>query len=217
MEKKFAHTFDHKIWNIRADEQFLVLELRDEIKRKVYLASIDLSNGALLWCLASPIQTWWQSLAEVVDDTIQLVEFSSEQQPRILNNYYLSAKNGTLIESNVGNVTHKKTNATIIQPIHYTEESRFFPAIFKFFYRLFNIDIQKAVDYLEFKDKIIISYYLYNNNSFSNYLLITNKQQDVLLNELIANSEGLGMTTFVVKPDILLYVKHKYQIHGYEI
>jgi hypothetical protein len=100
---------------------------------------------------------------------------------------------------------------------HYPEDSPHFPTIYKFLYRLLNIDAVKAVDYLEISNKIIISYYIYRDKSFLNYLLVTNRSRQILLNDLIAETEGIGIDTFTVKSDTLLYVKNQTQFVGYRL
>ena len=102
-------------------------------------------------------------------------------------------------------------------PTHYPEDSSHFPTIYKFLYRLLNIDSVKAVDYLEINNKIIISYYIYRDKSFLNYLLVTNRGREILLNDLIAETEGIGIDTFTVKSDTLLYVKNQTQFVGYKL
>ena len=102
-------------------------------------------------------------------------------------------------------------------PTHYPEDSSHFPTIYKFLYRLLNIDAVKAVDYLEISNKIIISYYIYRDKSFLNYLLVTNRRREILLNDLIAETEGIGIDTFTVKSDTLLYVKNQTQFVGYKL
>jgi hypothetical protein len=110
---------------------------------------------------------------------------------------------------------NNSTNET--STIHYPEDSPHFPTIYKFLYRLLNIDAVKAVDYLEINNKIIISYYIYNNKLFQNYLLVTNRECQILLNDLIAETEGIGIDTFSVQSDTLLYVKNENQFIGYEL
>jgi hypothetical protein len=102
-------------------------------------------------------------------------------------------------------------------PTHYTEDSPHFSLIYKFLYSLLDIDAVKAVDYLEISNKIIISYYIYRDKSFHNYLLVTNRARKILLNDLIAETEGIGIDIFTVKSDTLLYVKNKNQFVGYSL
>ena len=118
-----------------------------------------------------------------------------------------------MVENNIDSSNILDINAVT----HYPETSPYFPTIFKFLYRLLKIDAVKAVDYLEINNKIIISYYIYSDKSFQNYLLVTNRTHEILLNDLIVESEGIGIDTFTVKSDILLYVKNQNQFVGYRL
>ena len=102
-------------------------------------------------------------------------------------------------------------------PIHYPEDSPYFPAIFKFLYRLIHIEAQKGVDYLEIGNKIVISYYIYSNKLFQNYLLVITHDRQILLNDFIATTEGIGIDTFTLQSDTLLYVKNENYFVGYEL
>jgi len=138
-----------------------------------------------------------------------LVVYQVENNFPIYKNIDLSKKVHSTIES-----YHLVAPSSVI---HYPEESPHFPTIFKFLYRLLGIEAQKAVDYLEISNKIIISYYIYREKSFQNYLLVTNREREILLNDLIAETEGVGIDTFTVKSDTLLYVKNETQFIGYEL
>ncbi|MEA5459758.1 DUF4905 domain-containing protein [Arcicella sp. LKC2W] len=133
-----------------------------------------------------------------------------------LENNYPIYKNIELHE-NRPSITQLDNHTATSSVIHYPEDSPHFPTIFKFLYRLLGIEAQKAVDYLEISNKIIISYYIYREKSFQNYLLVTNREREILLNDLIAETEGVGIDTFTVKSDTLLYVKNETQFIGYEL
>jgi len=117
-----------------------------------------------------------------------------------------------MVESNVNSSSNSDCHA-----VHYSETSAYFPTIFKFLYHLLKVDAVKAVDYLEISNKIIISYYIYSDKSFQNYLLVTNRTREILLNDLIAETEGIGIDTFTVKYDTLLYAKNQNQFVGYRL
>ena len=102
-------------------------------------------------------------------------------------------------------------------PTHYPEDSPHFPAIFNFLYRLIGIEAQKGVDYLEIANKIVISYYIYSHKLFQNYLLVITHDRQILLNDLIATTEGIGIDTFTLQSDTLLYVKNENYFVGYEL
>lgn len=133
-------------------------------------------------------------------------------------------QNNQPVYKNLNLTTIQSSKISIIQPstveisaTHYPEDSPHFPTIYKFLYRLLNIDAVKGVDYLEISNKIIISYYIYRDKSFLNYLLVTNRSRQILLNDLIAEAEGIGIDTFTVKSDTLLYVKNQTQFVGYKL
>ena len=141
---------------------------------------------------------------------VNLIKLSSVGTQTTAERLPLSVKIQTTIQ--------QLNNSTIeTSPTHYPEDSPHFPTIYKFLYRLLNIDAVKAVDYLEIGNKIIISYYIYRHKSFLNYLLVTNQSRQILLNDLIAETEGIGIDTFTVKSDTLLYVKNQTQFIGYRL
>lgn len=129
--------------------------------------------------------------------------------------YSLDTK--TILEKTLPTAEQSNNLIRETSPTHYPEDSPHFPIIYKFLYRLLNIDVVKAVDYLEISNKIIISYYIYRDKSFQNYLLVTNRAREILLNDLIAETEGIGIDTFTVKSDTLLYVKNQTQFVGYRL
>jgi hypothetical protein len=111
----------------------------------------------------------------------------------------------------------KATLSQNLSPTHYPEDSPHFPAIFSFLYRLLDIEAQKGIDYLEIDNKIVISYYIYSNKLFQNYLLVITHDRQILLNDLIAITEGIGIDTFTLQSDTLLYVKNENYFVGYEL
>jgi hypothetical protein len=245
MLKKIEQTFDGKIWNSAFGENVMVLEIRNESKRQVYFSAIDLQRNTFLWKDLQPEKSWWLSLIGVFGNIVLLHKYSQEQKPEALGVLVIDVTSGNLIERFDGwmyfgvaenkltlyqvdsnnlptyrdieldfNFLERNEEAIIS---HYSEASQYFPLIFKFLYQIINIEAQKAVDYLEVNDKIVISYYIYTENQFHNYLLITNKQKQILLHDFISSSEGIGIDTFSIKSDTLFYVKNQNQLIGYEI
>ncbi|MES2518037.1 MAG: DUF4905 domain-containing protein [Bacteroidota bacterium] len=146
-----------------------------------------------------------------------LTVYQLENNFPVYKNIDLSKKIPNFAQSFHHSVTPPLNHSVTPSVIHYPETSPHFPTIFKFLYRLLDIEAQKAVDYLEISNKIIISYYIYRDKSFQNYLLVTNRAREILLNDLIAQTEGIGIDTFTMKSDTLLYVKNENQFVGYEL
>ena len=262
MNQIINHNFEGKIWNSTFSEEYCVLEIRDELTRRVSFSCINLLSGNILWKNLIPEKSWWLSLVGVFDDYLILHKYSSNQKPEPEGLFVLNIQSGEILErindwiffnytENILTVYQLQNNEpvyknifwrrssveiqttaeerkssmetqttaaeTIHSTIHYPEDSPHFPTIYKFLYRLLNIDAVKAVDYLEISNNIIISYYIYRDKSFLNYLLVTNRSRQILLNDLIAETEGIGIDTFTVKSDTLLYVKNQTQFVGYKL
>jgi hypothetical protein len=106
----------------------------------------------------------------------------------------------------------------IFYPRHYTEENKYFETIVSFLNNLLGIQPQKAFDYAEYKQLIIISYYLYTNNTLSNFLLVLDQQSRILLHEPIATQlSGIGLDTFLIVHHHLVFVKEKKELITYEL
>lgn len=245
MLKKIEENFDGKIWNLAFGEKVVVLEIRDELKRQVFFSAINLTTNTFFWKDLQPEKSWWLSLVGVFGDFVFLHKYSNQSKPEALGLLVLDVKTGTLVhrfddwiyfnteEDKLILYRLDKDNLPIYKEVelvlpklkieennlinHYTETSEYFPLIFKFLYHLLKIEAEKAVDYLEVNDKIVISYYIYKENQFHNYLLITNKEKEILLHDFINSSEGIGINTFSTKSDTLFYVKNQNQLIGYEI
>ncbi len=247
MKKKFEYSFEGKIWNSSFENNFCVLEIRDENTRTVSFSCLDLLCGKLLWKNLVPEKSWWLGLVGIFEDYLILHRYSSNGKPEPEAVLVIDVTNGSIIKKindwAFGNLVNSQLSVYQIngnQPVfethilddkktkriemslprqttHYPEDSPHFPTIYKFLYRLLKIDAVKGVDYLEISNKIIISYYIYRENLFQNYLLVINREREILLHDLIAETEGIGIDTFSVQSDTLLYVKNENQFIGYEL
>ena len=217
MNLRINYTFEQKIWHCLFYGHYIILELRDEIKRTVRYTCIDLRDNNICWENLDLKVSWYQSLSEVVNGAVCIYEYEAEDKPVIKQTFWVDVVSGELRDTIQNDSVPSREIARPQTPIHYIEENPYFSVIFNFLYRLLKIEAQKAVDYLEVGDKIIISYYIYHQNLLFNYLLVTNRKREVLLNKLIATSDGIGIDTFVVSTGLLLYVGNKNQLLGYEI
>lgn len=116
-------------------------------------------------------------------------------------------------------ILHESDPASpIIYPRHYTQENKYFETIVSFLNNLLGIDAQKAFDYAEYQKWIIISYYLYHNNTLSNFLLVLDQQAQILLHEPIASQlTGIGLDTFFIIHHHLVFVREKKELIIYEL
>jgi Domain of unknown function (DUF4905) len=168
----------------------------------------------------NPISNLKVQKEEGLSGNIKNIDIKNYQQ-NIITLYQLDENNLPVYQEIIlENLSKKSFKANLSQnssPTHYPEDSPHFPAIFNFLYRLVGIEAQKGVDYLEIDNKIVISYYIYSNNLFQNYLLVITHDRQILLNDLIATTEGIGIDTFTLQSDTLLYVKNENYFVGYEL
>ncbi len=157
--------------------------------------------------------------SEIIQKIDDWIFFNSKEN--ILTVYQLDENSmpvyQEIILENISKSSLKAELTQNVSPIHYPEDSPHFSAIFSFLYRLLNIEAQKGIDYLEIDNKIVISYYIYSNKLFQNYLLVITHDRQILLNDLIATTEGIGIDTFTLQSDTLLYVKNENYFVGYEL
>ena len=100
-------------------------------------------------------------------------------------------------------------------PQHYEESQDYFKDFQTFFKQQFNENIAKGLDYFEGEDKLIFSYYLYDNGC-KNYLRVCNLAFETLVLELIAEGDAIGYHTFTLLNDQLIFVKDKIKLVIYE-
>jgi hypothetical protein len=100
-------------------------------------------------------------------------------------------------------------------PQHYEESQPYFKDFQAFFKQQFNETIAKGIDYFEGEDKLIFSYYLYDNG-WKNYLRVCNLAFETLVLELIAEGDAIGYHTFTLLKDQLIFVKDKIKLVIYE-
>jgi hypothetical protein len=100
-------------------------------------------------------------------------------------------------------------------PQHYEESQEYFKDFQTFFQQQFNESIAKGIDYFEGEDKLLFSYYLYDNG-WKNYLRVCNLAFDTILLEQIAEGDTIGYQTFTLLNEQLIFVMDKLKLKIYE-
>jgi len=100
-------------------------------------------------------------------------------------------------------------------PQHYEESQAYFKDFQAFFKKQFNETIAKGIDYFEGNDKLLFSYYLYDNG-WKNYLRVCNLAFETILLEQIAEGDTIGYQTFSLLNEQLIFVKDKLKLKIYE-
>jgi hypothetical protein len=110
------------------------------------------------------------------------------------------------------------TKKNLLSPTHYSQDNGYFDKIAQFLSARIGVQAVQAVDYAEFKKLILISYYIYAENQLANFLVIFDEQSHILLHEPIAsNADGIGVDTFYIVYNHLIFIKNKTELLGYEL
>lgn len=153
-------------------------------------------------------------------------EIDSEEQFFLIN-----PSNGTELkidnEKDLNNYKNsfKSTseNKILSSPFHYLEGSDYFELVKNYLFQKLKILPIKAIEYLELQNSIIISYYIYhnpekNNSLLENFLLVLDREGNILFQEKIdENLTGIGLETFFVISDQLIFTSFKKEIKSYFI
>ncbi|HEU5292295.1 MAG TPA: DUF4905 domain-containing protein, partial [Cyclobacteriaceae bacterium] len=105
---------------------------------------------------------------------------------------------------------------SILQPVQYLEGTPYFETVKKFMEKRTNYHPVKGVEYLEWKDWIMVSLYAEENENLANYLIVFDKHGEVLLEvKLGENLSGLGTDTFFILSGCLFLIKNKTELVAY--
>ena len=109
-------------------------------------------------------------------------------------------------------------NTHVHNPAHYKADNQYFPKLAAFIQQITMFKAAIAVDYLEYKNKIIISFYTVDNEKLNSRLLLISEEGIKETEELTGTElSGIGIDTFFVSRDILFFVKNKKELVLYSL
>ena len=108
----------------------------------------------------------------------------------------------------------KASDLPVESPIHFEESQTEFQAFATLFDRKFKEKIGKGMDYWEGSNKLIFSYYIYEN-AWKNQLRICDFDFNTLFLETLAEGELMGYHTFQCVQNTLLFIKDKRELFIY--
>jgi hypothetical protein len=108
--------------------------------------------------------------------------------------------------------------SVLLKPVQYTEGMAYFDTVKTFLADRLNLLAVSALEYLEAKKKIIVSYYITEGEGLANYLLVMSDDGNVILNEKLDGPvKGIGLDTFFVLKGLLIFVRNKVELVSYNI
>jgi len=104
-------------------------------------------------------------------------------------------------------------NSNVRNPSHYKVDNQYFPRLAFFIQHITGREAVIAIDYLEYKNKIIFSFYTIDNEKLSSRIVLVS-EDGIKEEEELTGTElsGIGIDTFFVFRDILFFVKNKKEL-----
>jgi hypothetical protein len=140
-----------------------------------------------------------------------------KQQHEMAELIQLDIETGKVIEGNIA--APNSAPSKNIYPIHYKNDNQYFVDIADFILKNYNHIAVHAIDYLEVGQLILISYYICDSeNKLSNYLFIINAEGKLVLSDTLGEKlPGIGLDTFWIHEQQLLFIKNKSELNSYSL
>lgn len=108
-------------------------------------------------------------------------------------------------------------NFPVIRPFQYEEDTAYFVTVKDFLHSRLGISPVASIEYLEIKDLIMVSVFL-KEEGLANYLYVLDADGQVLMTEKLGEHlKGIGLDTFFVFSDKLIFIKNKNELLSYSI
>ena len=212
------------IWKILPDEkgEYLVVESRDGERRKTFLSTLKLSDTTILYTIDQLPKPWWIGLKAVEKTTIILQGYKESNSPEPKGFYVFDLGNGKLLKTEEEEIYNVPSNQELISstvfPLLYNEDNSHYKTIHNFVENNYEYKVIGPIEYLEYRHIVLISFYIRENKKMTNILLVIDEEGNVLLTDkLIEGAEGVGMSTFFICKNKLIYIKNKTSIALAEI
>jgi len=212
----FSIQLNAAVWNVLPvpGRPWVVVEARDESKRKVSFSAIDYLKKETIWRNDSLPELWWINLVRVTPEQVLLKIFENTSNPDVTRWLALSVAEGTLVDQ----VIESEHTNYLIQPFQYLAGEYDFETVKQFLEGRTQKHPLLGAEYLEHARFIFISFYFGNPGAYSNELACFTKAGNLLWQEEIGtNLKGIGVNTFFVVSDYLFFVKNKSELVTFRI
>ena len=213
----FEHSFAEPIWSIRfwgkPDEPRLWVETRGNAE--AFWHSIDLATKEVSLLGKAPSDYAQLNFVDGSENEALFIKLQQSKNPGIESIKTYSLEPLKLLKEEKPRPISTESDFSFQVPQHYEESQDYFEDFQTFFQQQFNETIAKGIDYFEGEDKLLFSYYLYDNG-WKNYLRVCNLAFDTILLEQIAEGDTIGYQTFTLLNEQLIFVKDKLKLKIYE-
>ena len=213
----FEHSFAEPIWSIRywgtPEEPRLWIETRRN--GEAFWHSCDLNLKKITLLGKAPADYPQLNFHSGDEKEAVFIKLQQSKNPGIESIQTYSLEPLKLIKEEKSLPIIPENAFSFQVPQHYDESQEYFKDFQAFFLKQFNETIAKGIDYYEGNDKLLFSYYLYDNG-WKNYLRVCNLAFDTILLEQIAEGDTIGYQTFSILNEQLIFVKDKLKLKIYE-
>ncbi|MEP5613537.1 MAG: hypothetical protein ABJP45_14895 [Cyclobacteriaceae bacterium] len=205
----FENKFDGVVWNtiVSNDGELLIVDIREEEKKLVKYFKLDLTNFEL-----SPLNignaSWWSKMESYTGDLF-VSQYQDKNDPNNKIFYRLAADS----REEVSAADILSSELAIVQPSVYEPQSDYFKMVSDFL----GLDLGCSCEYLEWSDKIILSYYLRSGKVFDRQLLVLHEGKKVLKELQDVEMKGFASGAFFVLNHKLFFVKNRNEIFVYSV
>lgn len=198
--------FEGKIWSVVVDEDYnkSYLDVRREGAKSIELVQLNLET--LEYASRTVDHAWWTKLTAVKEGKLFFVEFQDQNDPNQMQNFSYDWDNGEYTP-----VNSFELNENFIHPSIYEHGTDYHKTVAEFL----SLELPLACEYLEWKEKIIISYYIRSDREFIRYLLLINEGEKVWKIQQDDQMKGFSPGAFFVFNDQLIFIKDRNEVCVY--
>ena len=213
----FEHSFTEPIWSIRywgkPEKPQLWVETRG--LQEAFWHSVDLATKEVSLLGKAPSDYAQLNFVQGSENEAIFIKLQQSKNPGIESIQTYSLEPLQMLKEEKPRPFNPENAFSFQVPQHYEESQEYFKDFQRFFQQQFNENIAKGIDYFEGEDKLLFSYYLYDNG-WKNYLRVCNLAFDTILLEQIAEGDTIGYQTFTLLNEQLIFVKDKLKLKIYE-
>ncbi|WP_424961714.1 hypothetical protein [Ekhidna sp.] len=195
------------VWGTALDEECecLYIECRNEEDRTIFIARLNLKNLELESRKVNI--TWWDKLVGVKLNQLYFVKYLDQNDPTQQLSFILDFESGVKAEweSSAEFSIHTR------HPEIYEHGSDYFDIVSKFL----ALELPVSCEYLEWQNKIIISYYLRSANGFDRYLLLLKNGEKEWKVKQDQEMKGFSSGAFFVFDNQLIFIKDRNEVCVY--
>lgn len=193
---------DGQVWSTAIDERNRLIYLEVRSKKSVEVVKLDLAT--LKFTSKTFDLAWWTQLVEVEGENLFFTEYRDQADPS--NKKYFKLSWGDGARTDVSELPFFEID--LKQPSIYEHGSSYHKTVGDFL----ALELPVSCEYLEWNDKIIISYYLRSGNGFDRFILLLQDGEKVWKVKQDEEMRGFSSGSFFVFQEQLIFIKDRNEV-----